>query len=343
MKEQAEINNPSKTETTNFSPEQAQQISEQKEHQPENEIDKDLTDLEKIIAQENIDISPKDFKELQESVGSLFKNSSPELAEYLNELTPQLTSLLKHVATLREKNQDYEALNALVKFLEEQMNRFENIKDKKLRDTLTAYVGSVLNIDKIEKSLNARKKVEMMSAGVDVIPVVGSIKMLGESAYGKKMTGEHLTNTGRISHGAAATAYLGLDAIAVAGLVTGGTVSAVAEGGKVAATTARIGSKGARIASTITRFAALARKTTGARKASKALFKVGKLVRKYPKLTGAIAKLAEKRRKVQIGSVKEIGMDAVKTARKKGREKDPNKKIIKLAKKRGGKSLPKAA
>lgn len=249
------------------------------------------------------DVTEEEIHEMKESLHEFFEHMSPAFAKYLRDLTPRLDHLIDETSALRKSGNDKEAIEKLVTFLEDEEKFItDNISEQELRENLLAYVGSALNADKIAEEMKSQTWKEVKSDVVDLVPIIGPVKMMCEAAKGNTAGGETLEGTGRAWHGAVAAGSLVIDGVAVAGILTGGTVSAVAEGGKVAASSGRIagvaakvGAGGIEIAGVVKRFAAITRSTVKMSRVAKGIYKCGTMMAKYPKLTATIAKLIEKR------------------------------------------------
>lgn len=121
-----------------------------------------------------------------------------------------------------------------------------------------------------EQESDASKKDKLKKLaidGVDFVPVVGSMKMMAESAAGKTMGGEKLSNFKRFMHGAEGSVFLALD-------LTGLGVAA----------------EGLKSAKLMSRSSALMRKMGLSEKVYKPVFKFGEFLGKHPN----VAKVADK-------------------------------------------------
>lgn len=249
------------------------------------------------------DISEEEVKAINETIHEVFKNMSPELAKYMQNLGPRLDHLIDETSQLRQAGNDKDALEKLIRFLEDEDKYIENnVNNTELKEIMQSYIRGVLNAEGIVEEMEAQTKKELKSDIVDLVPVIGPMKMLRESAKGVTAGGEILDVSDRAWHAAKATGSLVLDGVAVAGLLTGGTVSAAAEGAKVAASggkiatiATRFGAEGIEVAAAVKKFAALTRKTTKMTKAARTIYKCGTMIGKYPKLTASITKLIGKR------------------------------------------------
>ncbi len=268
---------------------------------PEETLDEEALFEELLASLEQEDLSEEDIAALRIELPEMLQGLSPETLEYIRNLGPHLERVIDQVGDLKADGKIEGAVNVLVDFIENQEKVLEKIPDENLRNQILGMIGVLLDLDSIEKELGQQAKLEVLSAGIDLIPVVGSVKMLTEATMGKTAAGEKLEGKDRAKHAAWATAFVALDAIAVAGLVTGGTVSAAAEGGKVAVRAGTVATKGAKAGKIITRTAAFCRKVGKAGKTTKSvrtLFRVGSLMRKYPRIAGTLIKIVEKKRTV---------------------------------------------
>jgi hypothetical protein len=108
-------------------------------------------------------------------------------------------------------------------------------------------------------------------------------------------------------HGGMAALSLVTDAAAIGSAFFSGPVGpAVIETAKAGIIGAESAVKGAKIAGTIMRFAAICRKTGKLHKVSKTIYKMGVIVKKYPKVAGGIFRFMKLKknatRLVKIGS-----------------------------------------
>ncbi|GEM_PF-2909139 len=251
---------------------------------------------------ENEGLSPEETRGLLASLPAFFENISPEAMDYIQNLSPELESVSQKVAQARESGQIEEATNLLVEFLEQQEEALKVLPDETMREEILGMIGSTLHVQEAEVAIGTHSKLELLSAGIDIIPVIGSAKMLTESAVGKTMSGKHLEGKDRASHAAWGASFAALDAVAVGGVFVGGAPSAAAEGAKITARGASVAKTGLQVGRTITRTAALCRKVGKAGKTTKTvrtLFRVGSVMKKYPRVAGSIIKLVEKKRTVK--------------------------------------------
>ena len=248
------------------------------------------------LKKEGINLSEQDYQELSKVMPELLGKSSPKFQEYLQEYGPRIEALIKETNDLKTQGKENEALEKVTDFLDVEVDRIDKMGDPQVKEQIMSYLSVVLDLANTKEKLDSKVKMQLISTGVDLVPVIGSGKMLTEAALGKTMDGDKLTGGKRALHAVEGVAFLALDAVAVAGLLTGGVVSAGAEGTKVAVAGARSVEAGLKIGKTITRFAALVRKTGKLTKTSRTIFKVGQFVKKYPQLVGVIARLAKARK-----------------------------------------------
>jgi hypothetical protein len=269
-------------------------------------VDLEEEELEKILIREGVQLSPEDIKELYDAIPELFEQTNPEFAEYLSGLQPRLEKTVDDTATLKEQGLESDAVDVMVKFLEKEEKNIGNLKNEKVKQMLLAYIGIILNTEQLAEDIKKQTKVDVISNGADLIPVVGSMKMMYECANGKTAAGEKLEGSGRIVHGGMATLSLCTDAAAIASAFVSGPVGpTVIESAKASVIGTESAVKGAKIAGTLMRFAAICRKTAKLNKVSKTIFKLGVIVKKYPKVTGGILRFMKlkknARRLVKIG------------------------------------------
>jgi len=226
------------------------------------------------LKKEGINLSEQDYQELSKVMPELLGKSSPKFQEYLQEYGPRIEALIKETNDLKTQGKENEALEKVTDFLDVEVDRIDKMGDPQVKEQIMSYLSVVLDLANTKEKLDSKVKMQLISTGVDLVPVIGSGKMLTEAALGKTMDGDKLTGGKRALHAVEGVAFLALDAVAVAGLVEAGL----------------------KIGKTITRFAALVRKTGKLTKTSRTIFKVGQFVKKYPQLVGVIARLAKARK-----------------------------------------------
>ncbi len=268
----------------------------------EHSLDEEQMELERMLIQEGIHLSPEEIRELQSAIPDIFEGVSPEFATHLRDANERLTVTQQKIEHLRSQKKYDELAQELSAFLESESTKAEAMTNPATREYMLTYLSNALAVDQIQEELEAQAKAELVSSTIDIVPGVGSLKMLSETAAGKTMSGRELEGGKRVMHGAEAIAFLALDAVALIGLLAapetfgaGAAVTVGAEGAK-AARVLKLGERGLQIGKTITRFGALCRKTTKLRTASKTIYKFGRLLQKYPRLAGAVTRVIEHRR-----------------------------------------------
>lgn len=318
----------------------------------EEEIDLEKQLISEELEQHGLRLLPEEIKTLQEAMPELVRGVSPEFAKYLDGLSPRLTKLMQHTEKLKAEKNEHEAVSEMSKFVENEFKLIDKIKDEKTKEQVITFIGSVIDIDKVIADMKKQTKVEGAADLAKIIPIVGPGIELGEAAAGKTVAGKKLTDGQRAKQAVVGAGFMALD---VAGFFTAGTTAAAStavkaaragEGAKgavqagraayktakaaeAAKTTAMVAGKGYKVGKTMaktgmqmgrtmTRMAALCRKTEKLKSVSASLYKVGKIIKKYPRLTGFLtAKLAAKRSAYK-GVKKAIGAskDILKTAPK---------------------------
>jgi hypothetical protein len=272
-------------------------------------IDSGEEELERILLKEGVTLSPEEIRELYDAIPELFQQSNPEFSGYLTGLQPRLEKVVDETASLKEQGLDSDALDVMIKFLETEEKNIGLLKDEKIKESLLAYIGIVLNTEQLAKE---QTKVQLVSNGIDLFPVAGSMKMMYECANGKTAAGEKLQGTGRMIHGGMAVLSLATDAAAIGSAFVSGPVGpTVIESAKASVIGAESAVKGAKIASTIMRFAAICRKTGKLHNVSKTIFKLGVIVKKYPKVAGGILRFMKLKK--NAGRLVKIGSRAYQT------------------------------
>ncbi len=265
-------------------------------------------------------LTEQEIQALYEAWPELVNGVSPEFSKYLGKMMPRLAKVLEETARYKSEDNEYKGIEALSDFLGKEMKLVGKIKDQETRDQVISFISSTIDVDKVIADMKKQTTIEGATELIKVVPVFGPGIDMTEAAFGRTTSGEKLTGGDRVGRAAVGTTFMVLD---VAGFVSGGTTTAARVGitalkaGKGAAEAGRaakgaykaakasekagnavsIASKGAKIGRSITRFAALARKTTKLKGISQTIFKVGKLVQKYPRLAGVLVKTYQLRSK----------------------------------------------
>ena len=271
----------------------------------ERDMEEEKAKLEKILVDEGPEIKPEDFEELYETIPEIFSEACPEFSNYLKGLSPRLAVIMDETSKLKNEKLDQEALEKFNEFLNDEIHEARKIKNPKLQEILLTHIGMVLNIDKIEKDVDAQKRLKYLSEGADCIPGLGTLKMTKETWDGQTMIGEKLTGIGRAIHGGCAIAGLVSDAFTVVTAVeTFGAGAVVSEAAKIAAfqiakkTSQKLVKSGAKTAvksylksdikETVEKFSALCHKSPQLKKSSETMYKTGHLMQKYPQILEAV-------------------------------------------------------
>lgn len=262
-------------------------------------------ELETEFLEENPELNEEDIKTVKEALPELMSPNHPEISNYLKGVAPKLSKTIERINLLRSQKKLGDAVTVLTGFFEEEEKNIDAIKDPKSHDTLQSFLSSALNVHQMQKDMEHAQKVELLSAGADVIPGVGPLKMLTEAGLGKKATGETIEGKQRLTHAAEGVGFLALDAVLLAGMLTapatagGGAVVGLGAEGIKATRLAEVGAKGLEAGRVITRFAALCRKTERLSGASKAIFKFGRFLERNPEISKNVIRLIENRRQKQ--------------------------------------------
>lgn len=265
------------------------------DNEPDSVVVPSDEELDAMLRQEGIEMGEQDFADLRDTASDMVRERSPQLAAYLEEMTPRLDEVLRLASEKKIDGDERGSVEALVAFVEEEMKKLESV-DPGLREQALFVLGGAVSFQQLSEDLKKYAKADVASSAVDLIPVIGSAKMLGEAARGKTASGSKLEGGGRVWHAAMGTTFLVLD---VAGLGTAGTTTAASEAGKVA----RAAEKGAEVAMLTTklaRIAGLLAKSSRFAKASSAVSKFADLVTKYPKLSHALLKIYSWRKQAKM-------------------------------------------
>lgn len=309
----------------------------------EEEIELEKALLREQLEKDGLKLSEEEIQSLYESMPDLVNGISPEFAEYVKGMMPRIEKVLIEAEKYKKENNEYKAVETLSDFLGAEMGSIEKIKDENTRAQLLSFIGATIDIEKVVEDMKKQTTVDGATELIKIVPVVGPGIDLAEAARGRSAAGEKLSGGQRVKLATVGTVFMIMD---VAGLVTAGSTTAIragitaAKAGKGAADvakaasgaykaakaaekvgkTASLAAKGARIGKSVTRFAALCRKTTKLNRVSKTIFKVGKLIQKYPRLTMVIAKTISLRSAYKTGkgrlSLADKEIKAVKLANK---------------------------
>lgn len=252
-------------------------------------------ELEAMLHEEGIEMATQDFADLRDAAVEMVREESPQMAPYLEEMIPRLDDILRVSSEKKDGGDERGAVEVLVTFVEEEMKKLESV-DPGFREQALFVLGGAVNFQQLSEDLKKYAKADVASSAVDLIPVVGATKMLGEAAAGKTASGSKLDGGKRVWHAAMGTTFLVLD---VAGLGTAGATTAASEAGRIA----RAAEKGAEVAMLTTklaRVAALLAKSSRFAKASATIAKFGNLVTKYPKLSHALLKIYSWRKQAKM-------------------------------------------
>ncbi len=241
-------------------------------------------ELNAILKDEGIEMEEKDFQDLKDAIPEMVREDSPELASYLEELSPRLDEVLRTSAEKKTGGDERGSVEVLVTFMEEEMKKLESVPDEALRAQVLSIMGDAVNFKQLSDDLKKYAKADVVSSAIDMIPVVGSAKITGEAALGKTASGQKLEGGKRAWHALTGVAFLALD---VAGLGTAGATTAASEAGRVAKGAAKA-TEVAMLTAKVGKVANLLAKSAKFGRASASVAKFGNLITKYPKLSHAL-------------------------------------------------------
>lgn len=235
--------------------------------------------VEKEIKWENLD-------ELSERIT---KHLLDQLLQYGEEkFSPELIGILKEklIPLISQKIKDNSEL--LSQGLPEKIG--DNLDDliTKIKAELPTEYKQLIEEGDLKKEGDRSKLVKFSSLALDVVPFVGSAKMLTESMRGKTLSGEELSGWKRAIHGLEGGAFLALDLVGV-----GAVAKAVSPSAKL-----------------FTRGAAYMRKMGVSREAYQVVYSTGKFIATHP----ALAKFLDKKVTHLIGLRSAKMVKAVKEA-----------------------------
>jgi hypothetical protein len=240
--------------------------------------------IKEALLAENPEMTDAEFNEIYDSIADIVKDVSPEFAEYLVKMLPELKDVIGKCADMKNSGNERGALNLTVEFLQKQQGEIEKIQDPQIRDQLLGYLSEALNTEQISKDLKDQAKLEIIWGIVGLAPVLGPAIDIGSAAVGKTPTGEILDGKQRIWFAVKGVGFMALD---IAGLVTLGETTAAAEAARVAKV-AEVGAEVGKVTMIINKFRGLVKTI----KASQTALKLGRMAAslssKYPKITRAI-------------------------------------------------------
>lgn len=256
-----------------------------------------------MLEQNGVKIDQAEMKVFLSSINKVLENAGPEFAEYVQILTGKMGTLVTDMAKLKAEGRDVDAVKLLLGFLSEQEAKINLIQDPELKATILGLMDSALNLQDAQKEISTHMKIELASEITNLIPIIGSLKMVVEASLGKTAAGATLEGKKRAIHAAEGVVFLALD---VAAFFTAGTTEIAKS--KKAAELGKTGAKGYYVGKGLTRFAAWLRKAGGMNKLAKSVFTIGQMIKKYPKTAGVLVKIIERHRRIkQAASVAHIG------------------------------------
>lgn len=183
----------------------------------------------------------------------------------------------KSISDAFERDKKDEAKNLAWEFISSLKNKAENYFADKVEDWFKEYDQTATAAEQETDASKKDKLKKVAIDGIDFIPVVGSTKMIAESAAGKTMGGEKLSNFRRFMHGAEGSVFLAMD-------LTGMGVAA----------------DGLKAAKLMSRSSALMRKMGLSEKVYKPAYKFSEFIDRHPMMTKVADKAVQytaKRRK----------------------------------------------
>lgn len=242
----------------------------------QNNINKQIQDLynaknsEKL--NEEIELNESDYQEIFNHLGELYGKESPEHQAYIDSISHAVLKLL-------EENPENISTEDILLFLNQQKERLDTLPEKE-KAIIQAQINSINN----NHSNNPSISKEIISNTIDLIPIIGSCKMIAEATKGNTLSGEKLPKKKRVTHLLLGAGCLLVD---IGTLGSGGVViKGLSKGGKIAKGIKRVG--------------AICRVTKGLKSISKPIFKIGGLLAKNPKITNTLIKHIEAKKKIKL-------------------------------------------
>ncbi len=250
-----------------------------------------LDELEQEVMKDNKDMTPEDWeRELDEMrAGEIeylerqTKNPDEEVsgrAEFVLAIKKDIDALVDEV------NKDVMAGNLDV--AEEKVKAFLKDKREYLEslplegadvDAALAQMDFLIQLDLTMVQADEKTRsalIMLLSAGIDIIPLVGGAKMMTEAGFGKTLDGRELEGMKRVLHFGEGAFWEVVDVASLALLAAGGS-GVVTEGAAVAAK----GAKGARAVGTVAKTARAAEGAAKTTRFSEGLMRGGALFGKH--------------------------------------------------------------
>lgn len=223
----------------------------------------------------------------EKEIMEMMEKLSPELRQYIGELTPRLEAAIKQNDQLAKSGDKRAGIFSMVKFLEDEKKWIDKIPDQKIRDQLMGYIAAGIDAENTLKQAEKFSKDTVKAEGMKLVPVIGPAVMGWEAARGETYDGKPLKGGRRAWH---ATKAVALEVMEIGGVLTVGGTTAMAEG-FIAVRGAKAGADVARIVKVLTKFAAVAR-ASKALNAAHTVYKIGHMVKHDVELASVIIKSA---------------------------------------------------
>lgn len=297
----------------------------------------ELNRLEQEVMKDDKDMTPEDWeKELDEMrqgeieyLERQTKNPDKEVAdraEFVLAIKKDIDKLVDDASNDVIAGNLEAAQEKVVKFLKDKKAYLESLSlNGEDIEAALAQMDVLIQLDltMVQADEKTRSKILMLlSAGIDLIPLVGGAKMMTEAGLGKTLDGEDLGGMRRVLHFGEGAFWELVDVASLALLAAGGS-GAVTEGAAVAV-------KGARVAEVAARGAHAAEGAAKAGRFSEGLLRGGALFGKYSvpgaKTMVRAGKFLEENEKV--ARVIDEAYDIQKAARKAQEVKDIKDKTL---------------
>ncbi|MBT5015993.1 hypothetical protein HN748_04150 [Candidatus Peregrinibacteria bacterium] len=252
-----------------------------------------LDDLEEEVLKNPERMTPEELAEAADDMreGEIeylerqSKHDDPEVADrakFVLEIKEDIDELIDEVNKHIKKGDHDIAEKKIRKFLEKTHETLteSNVEGPDV-DMALGQMKLLINLDLslIEAEEEKRSALlTVLSTGIDIVPFVGGLKMMGEGVYGETLDGQKMSGTKRLLHMGEGMFWEVIDVVAlVAALGSFGSGGAVVEGGAAAT---KIG-RAAHGAEAVAKAAKGARALETAPRVSKTMTRTGALMRKH--------------------------------------------------------------
>lgn len=190
--------------------------------------------------------------------------------EYFRETFDRFRNGLADLNQAQQNEQGPQAQEKARTLVDELRDWLEKFYDKKVDSWFETYDTQISKVNKEKDQTKKQRLLQIAIEGIDFIPVIGSVKMIGEGLEGRTMNNRELTGWNRVLHTAEGAAFLALDATGL------GVLGRGAKAGKL-----------------LTRSAAVLRYAGFPAKLAKPVYRVGSFIARTPMAEKAASKVLE--------------------------------------------------